>query len=140
MPNLNILILIIEDDKYMNETLCEVLESEGYNVDSVLNAPDAISKIKHSRKNYHVLILDYNLGHLQGINGIDIYEIARELNPEVKAVMISAYGKDKNTKEKALSKGINMFLDKPFLITDLVDAVDDLSRDFSEDSRPINIH
>lgn len=51
MPNLNILILVIEDDKYMNETLCEVLESEGYNVESALNALDAINKIKHSDKN-----------------------------------------------------------------------------------------
>jgi CheY-like chemotaxis protein len=126
MQNLN--VLIIEDDKYMNETLCEVLDSEGYNVDFALNALDAINKVKQNKRKYPVLVLDHNLGHMQGINGIDIYEIAKELNPEVKAVMISAYGKNKSTKEKALSKGINTFIDKPFLITDLIDAVDDLAR------------
>jgi DNA-binding response OmpR family regulator len=139
MPNLNILILIIEDDKYMNETLCDVLKSEGYNVDSALNALDAINKIKSKKKNYHVLILDYNLEYLQGINGIDIYEIAKKTNHQVKAIMISAHANDKNIKEKALSEGINTFLDKPFLITDLVDAVDDLARDFSEEKQPVNI-
>jgi two-component system response regulator (stage 0 sporulation protein F) len=112
----------------MNETLCEVLDSEGYNVDFALNALDAINKVKQNKRKYPVLVLDHNLGHMQGINGIDIYEIAKELNPEVKAVMISAYGKNKSTKEKALSKGINTFIDKPFLITDLIDAVDDLAR------------
>lgn len=48
---MNILILIVEDDKYMNETLCEVLESEGYNVESATSALEAINKIKHSEKN-----------------------------------------------------------------------------------------
>ena len=112
----------------MNETLREVLESEGYDVEYALNALDGINKVKHKNKNYQVLVLDHNLGHAQGINGIDIYEIAKDMNPNVKAVMISAYGNDKDTKNKAFSKGINTFLDKPFLITDLVDAVDDLAR------------
>lgn len=128
MPNLNILILVVEDDKYMNETLCEVLESEGYNVESALNALDAINKIKHNDKKYHLLILDYNLQYLQGITGLDIYELAKQKDPEIKAIMISAYGRDKELKEKASTAGITTFIDKPFLITDLVDSVDDLSR------------
>lgn len=129
MPNLNILILVVEDDKYMNETLCEVLESEGYNVESALNAADAINKIIHSGKKYHLLILDYNLQFLQGITGLDIYQLAKEKDPDVQAIMISAYGRDKELKEKAAALGINSFIDKPFLITDLVDTVDDISSD-----------
>lgn len=128
MPNLNILILVIEDDKYMNETLCEVLESEGYNVESALNALDAINKIKHSEKKYQLLILDYNLQFLQGITGLDIFQIAKEIDPDVKAIMISAYGRDKELKDKASKVGISQFIDKPFLITDLVDTVDDITR------------
>lgn len=128
MPNLNVLILVIEDDKYMNETLCEVLESEGYYVESALNALDAINKIKHSDKKYHLLILDYNLQFLQGITGLDVFQIAKEVNPKVKAIMISAYGRDKELKDKASKMGISQFIDKPFLITDLVDTVDDIAR------------
>lgn len=128
MPNLNVLILVIEDDKYMNETLCEVLESEGYNVESAMNALDAINKIKHTDKKYHVLILDYNLQFLQGITGLDVFQIAKEVNPKVKAIMISAYGRDKELKDKAAKLGISQFIDKPFLITDLVDSVDDIAR------------
>lgn len=128
MPNLNVLILVVEDDKYMNETLCEVLESEGYHVESALNALDAINKIKHGDKKYDLLILDYNLQYLQGITGLDIFEIAKEVDPEVKAIMISAYGRDKELKDKASKVGISQFIDKPFLITDLVDTVDDIAR------------
>jgi CheY-like chemotaxis protein len=135
MRNLNILILIIEDDKYMNETLNEVLEAEGYKVDSAVSALEAINKIKHGGKQYHLLVLDYNLQHMQGITGLDIYDVAKELNPGVKAIMITAYGKEKDIKKKAFAKGINTFLEKPFLITDLVDAVDDLSRDRQNNNR-----
>lgn len=134
MNNLNILILIIEDDKYMNETLCDVLKSEGYNVDATVSAVEAINKIKATPTKYHLLILDYNLKHLQSITGIDIYDIAKELNPGVKAIMITAYGSDRGIRDKALARGINTFLDKPFLITDLVDAVDDLSREQLQNS------
>jgi DNA-binding NtrC family response regulator len=128
MPNLNILILVVEDDRYMNETLCEVLESEGYNVESATNALDAINKIKHNETKYHLLILDYNLQYLQGITGLDIFEVAKLKDPGIKAIMISAYGRDKELKEKAITAGISTFIDKPFLITDLVDSVDDISR------------
>jgi DNA-binding NtrC family response regulator len=136
MPNLNILALVVEDDKYMNETLCEVLESEGYNVDSSISAIDAINKLKHGDMKYDLLILDYNLQFLQGITGLDIFEIAKESDPNVRAIMISAYGRNKEIKEKAYSKGIKVFLDKPFMITDLVDAVDDLAREITESRVP----
>lgn len=138
MPNLNILALVVEDDKYMNETVCEVLESEGYNVDSSISAIDAINKLKHGDMSYDLLILDYNLQYLQGITGLDIFELAKESDPEVKAIMISAYGRNKEIKEKAYSKGIKVFLDKPFMITDLVDAVDDIARDVLENKSRIN--
>ena len=122
----NILILIVEDDKYMNETLKEVLEDEGYNVESSLTVPEAITKIKHSQKKFHLLLLDYNLQFLSGVTGLDIYQIAKETNPAVQAIMISAYG-DKKIKEKAREKGITTFLDKPFKINELTDAVNKLT-------------
>lgn len=135
MPNLNVLILIVEDDKYMNETICEVLESEGYNVESANTALNAINKIKHGKQVFHILVLDYNLEHLSGINGLDVFEIAKEVNTNVKGIMISAYGRDRNLRVKALSSGIDTFLDKPFLITDLVDTVDDLARDLAVEGK-----
>jgi DNA-binding response OmpR family regulator len=125
MKNTN--ILIIEDDKFMNETLCEVLESENYNVDSAMSALEGISLINNNPHKYDVLVLDYNLQHIQGINGIDIFNIARDKNSGVKAIMVSAYGKESEIKNKALNSGISVFLDKPFLINDLLDEIENLS-------------
>ncbi|MDD5360572.1 MAG: response regulator [Ignavibacteria bacterium] len=126
MSKINYLILVVEDDLYMNETICDVLEAEGYKVECVLNASDAINKIKSNDKKYHLLILDYNLQYLNGISGLDIFTIAKEKDPDIKAIMISAYGRDKGIKERASSLGISAIIDKPFLITELIDTVDDI--------------
>jgi CheY-like chemotaxis protein len=121
---MNILILIIENDKYMNETLQYVLKSEGYNVKSSLNALEAIKILKSSGNKYDLLIVDYNLQYLKGINGFDIYEIAKENNPDLKAIMVTAYASDKKIKKEAMSKGIDVLIEKPFLISDLIDAIE----------------
>ena len=126
---MNILILIAEDDNYNNKALCEVLESEGYNVETALNSLDAINKVKHNEKTYQLLILDYNLQDLQGTTGLDIFEMAKENDPNIQAIMISSYGEDKGLKEKVHNSiGIRAFVDKPFLTTDLIDTVDDILR------------
>ncbi len=124
--NKNIQVLIVEDDVYMNETLCEVLENEGYHVFSADSAFEAIKKINNINSNYNLLILDYNLGNFNGVTGIDIYNLVKEKFSDIKAVMISAYG-NKKTKDLANKCGITTFLDKPFLITDLLKAVKSIS-------------
>ncbi len=120
--NQNLPVLIVEDDKYMNETLCEVLESEGYKVESALSAAEAIKKLNDKSKKFYLLILDYNLGSFNGVTGIDIYNIVKDKFKDIKAVMISAYG-NKKIKDTASNCGVNIFLDKPFLITDLLSAL-----------------
>jgi two-component system, response regulator, stage 0 sporulation protein F len=134
--NINIMVLIIEDDRYMNETLTEVLEDEGYNVESCLTVLNAINKIKHNDKIYHLIIADYNLQFFTGVNGLDIFELAKDKNPYVKGIMISAYG-DRKIREKASQKGIEVFFDKPFQINELIDAVNRINDEISHDSKYI---
>ncbi len=111
-------VLLVEDDKYMNEILKEFIESEGMNVETSINYNDAVKKISNNNTNYDILILDYNLDKKEGKNGIDIYEKVKSINPGVKAIMISAYG-NKIIKKNAYNKGIKYFLDKPFMFEEL---------------------
>jgi DNA-binding NtrC family response regulator len=134
---MHIKILIVEDDKYMNETLKEVLEGEGMIVDSSLGAIDALNKIVHYSKNYDLLILDYNLQHLNDVSGIDVFEVAKKINPKIIAIMISAYN-NRDIKEKAYSKGITKFIEKPFMIKDLIENIKEISTDFSGGKGMVN--
>ena len=120
-------ILIVEDDKYMNETMQELLEDEGYKVEAAADVLCAINKIKNSEKKYKLLILDYNLQFLTGINGLDIFELAKEKYPDTPAILISAYS-NREMIEKARHAGIAVFISKPFKISEFISAVAQVSR------------
>jgi DNA-binding NtrC family response regulator len=122
---LNILVLIVEDDKYMNEILCDLLNTNICGVESAYGALDAIDKITRDDKQYQLVVLDYNLGNLRGITGIDIYDIIKSKNEHIKAIMISAHA-NKEVIKKAMDKGINVFLEKPFLVTELLNSVHEM--------------
>ena len=122
---LNILILVVEDDKYMNEILSDLLNTNMCGVESAYGALDAVDKITRDDKQYQLVVLDYNLGNMHGITGLDIYDIIRSKNEHVKAIMISAHA-NKEIKKKAFDKGINFFLEKPFLVTELLNSVHEI--------------
>jgi DNA-binding NtrC family response regulator len=122
---LNILVLIVEDDKYMNEILCDLLNTNICGVESAYGALDAIDKITRDDKQYQFVVLDYNLGNLRGITGLDIYDIIKSKNNRVKSIMISAHA-NKEIKKMAMEKGINVFLEKPFLVTELLNSAHEI--------------
>ena len=120
-------ILVVEDDKFMNETIQELLEDEGYKVEASEDVLSAVNKINHADKQYKLLILDYNLQFLSGVNGLDIFELAKQRFPGIQAILISAYT-DRGMIEKARRAGVTMFISKPFRISDFVNAVAQVSR------------
>ena len=120
-------ILIVEDDRYMNETMQELLEDEGYKVEVSKDVLSAVNKIKHSDKKFKLLILDYNLQFLSGVNGLDIFELAKEKYPNIHAILISAYT-NREMIEKARKAGVAVFISKPFKISVFINAVAQVSR------------
>lgn len=129
-------VLLVEDDKYMNLTLSGFLEEEGYDIVSAVSANEAIEKIQENHKAYSLVILDYNLGNLSGMTGLDILQKMKSVNPDVKSILITAYS-DKKIKDLAKSAGIDVFINKPFLLDDILDAVASLTNDNSKKSEII---
>ena len=121
----NIFILIVEDDKYMNEILYDLLNSDISKVDSSYTALDAINKLSEDDKKYQLVILDYNLGNMKGITGLDVYDIVKVKNPKVKSIMITGHA-TREIKKQAIAEGINVFIEKPFSITELLNSVHDM--------------
>jgi len=113
-------ILIVDDDKYMCKSLAYVLKNEGYGVDSVTDGNSALNMLV--RKEFDLVLLDYKLSGVQEMNGLWVYEKVKEVKPSVKAIMISGYG-DSKVKEKARELGVKYFIDKPFLIRNLLTRV-----------------
>lgn len=114
----NIKILLVEDDIYMNRIIKNYMESEGYEIDTALSYKSALKNIYDGSIKYDVLIVDFRLGDENGKTGLDFHDKARKKIPELKTIMISAFG-SYQLKKDAFKKGIDKFLDKPFFLEDL---------------------
>ena len=63
----NAKILIVEDDKFLRELYCDILENEHYTVDQASDGEEGLKKI--TQGGYDIVLLDVVLAK---INGIDI--------------------------------------------------------------------
>jgi CheY-like chemotaxis protein len=106
-------ILIVEDEAVVRESVRDWLIDDGYDVDVAENGDEALEKIK--KEEFGVIVLDLKL---PGIDGLQVFEHAKELKPETKGVIITAYP-SKETQEKAKRLGLLDYLSKPFKVEDL---------------------
>ncbi len=106
-------ILLVEDETVVREALRDWLIEDGYDVDVAENGEEALKKIKEEE--FGVIVLDLKL---PGIGGLQVFEEAKELKPETKGVIITAYP-SKETLEKAKGLGLLDYLSKPFKAEDL---------------------
>jgi len=106
-------VLLVEDETVVRESVRDWLVEDGYDVECTETGEEALERIK--RQEFGVIVLDLRL---PGIDGLQVFEQAKELKPETKGVIITAYP-SKETREKAQRLGLLDFLAKPFKVDDL---------------------
>ena len=106
-------ILIVEDEAVMREGVRDWLIEDGYDVECVETGEEALQRMKEEE--FGVIVLDLRL---PGIDGLEVYEQAKDLRPETQGIMITAYP-SKETREKARRLGLLNYLTKPFKVEDL---------------------
>ncbi|MBI9104957.1 MAG: PAS domain-containing protein [Spirochaetales bacterium] len=108
-------ILIVEDDAMVLKMSKTMLERLGYTV-LTANAPgDAIKLVESNAIRIHLIITDVIM---QDMNGRDLAEQLRIIEPESKILFMSGYTSDIIAHRGILDKGI-CFIHKPFSIQDL---------------------
>ncbi len=102
-------VLVVDDEPGIRESLCGVLEDEGYLIEAVATAEEALEQIR--RCLYEVVLLDIWLPGMDGIEALArIQEMPEADRPVV--VMISGHGTIE-TAVKATKMGAFDFLEKP---------------------------
>ena len=103
-------ILVVDDEKVIRDLVKRVLATEGYEVDTVDNATDALKKIEGKR--YNLLLIDIKM---PGMDGVELYKriqkIAKSLARRVIFITGDIMGADT---EKFLSETKVAHIDKPF--------------------------
>lgn len=110
-------LLVVDDEKLVRWTIQETMGREDFKVVAAQNGADAVEKMKTER--FDIIITDLLMPDL---NGIDVARKAREVHPETKVVMMTAYNGVLD-KEEAREAGVSDFIEKPFLINDIKHVV-----------------
>ncbi len=107
-------ILVVEDETAVRMLIVEVLEELGYRV---LPAPDDMSALSylHSAQRIDLLVSDFGL---PGLNGRQLAEVARELRPDLRVLIVTGYAAQAQVRGEFLGPGMDM-LAKPFNIDEL---------------------
>src|SRR6478735_12610800 len=100
-------ILIIDDERGIRSTLKEILEYENYSVDEAEDGEKGLEQL--AKNKYDVVLCDIKMPK---IDGMEVLERAKENNPDVPFIMISAHGTI-DTAVEATKKGAYDFLVKP---------------------------
>lgn len=100
-------ILIIDDERGIRSTLKEILEYENYTVDEAVDGENGLDLL--AKNKYDVVLCDIKMPK---IDGMEVLDRARESNPDVPFIMISAHGTI-DTAVEATKKGAYDFLVKP---------------------------
>ena len=125
-------IVLVEDEKDLNNLIKMYLEKEGYTVTSYYSGTEALNNIKISSD---LWILDIMLG--DDISGYDIIKKVREFNENVPVIFTSARDKDLD-KIIGLELGSDDYITKPYSPKELVLRVHNLiKRVYSKDNKKI---
>lgn len=101
-------LLIVEDEKYLNKTISERLTRQGYTVDSCFDGEDALYYIDNAQ--YDGIILDVMMPKL---NGFEVLRTIRDKKILTPVLMLTAKDADEDI-ITGLDTGANDYLTKPF--------------------------
>ncbi len=100
-------ILIVEDDKAILKSLKDILQLEGYSVDTAENGREAIQKSKE--KFFNMALLDIKLPDMEGTK---LLVTMHENLPKMVKIMITGYPSVENAVE-SLNRGADAYIMKP---------------------------
>ncbi|MDR1025862.1 MAG: response regulator [Lactobacillus sp.] len=108
-------VLILDDEAILLELLKDMLESVGAEVITTTKPRDAIEIYEH-KKDIDVVMLDVIMPTM---NGIEVYEEMRKINPNVKVVLMSGYTQDKRIDGIVKNQKNVEFVRKPYMIKEV---------------------
>jgi OmpR-family two-component system manganese-sensing response regulator len=110
-------IIVIEDEADISENIVMLLQNEKHTVDASLDGEDAWEKLQ--RYDYDLVILDWNL---PGMEGLDVLKKYRAQGHKTPVLFLT--GRDKiSEKLVGLDSGADDYLTKPFDLRELLARV-----------------
>lgn len=106
-------ILVVEDDKDLNKTVCSFLTHSGYETVSCLNATDAYHAL--AQNIFDLIVSDIMM---PGIDGFEFAGNVRELNEDIPILFMTARD-DIASKQRGFRIGVDDYMVKPIDLDEL---------------------
>ncbi len=106
-------ILVVDDDKMLNKTMCTYLNDCGFETKGVFNANEAYDELYNSL--YDLIISDIMM---PGIDGFELAQTVRGINKQIPILFVSAKD-DLSSKQKGFRLGIDDYMVKPIELAEL---------------------
>ena len=119
-------ILIVDDDKAILKSFKDILQSEGYLIDTAETGQEALEKTEaHS---YNLALLDIKL---PDIEGMELLVEMHEGTPKMMKIMVTGHATLENAVE-SLNLGADAYITKPVKPEELLRVVDEKLKEQEE--------
>lgn len=115
-------ILVVEDDKELNQTVCLYLEKNGFETTGCLNVNDAYNEMYGNL--FDLIISDIMMPQ---IDGFEFAQTVREMNQDIPILFMTAR-EDFESKRKGFKIGIDDYMVKPIELNELLLRIEALLR------------
>ncbi len=109
------LVLLVDDEDVVREIGSDMLKNMGMKCLTAINGSEGIDLFKKNKAAIRLVILDVEM---PGISGEKVFQVLKEIDPGVKILIASGYGKE-YLETTVFNGKIENFLAKPFNITQL---------------------
>ncbi|HQU46207.1 MAG TPA: response regulator, partial [Pirellulales bacterium] len=117
-------VLIVDDDHDLCESLWDLLRERGYRVCLAHDPSDAAKRLE--RRAHHLVLIDMKLP--QG-SGAEVFRLVRQANPQARTVLITGLRSEmEQLVEQTLSEGADAACYKPFDIPMLLKTLEKLAK------------
>ena len=110
-------ILIIEDDRNLRKALHQIMQGEGYSVESAESGELGLACLKSA--DFDLVITDLKL---PGIDGLEVLKAVRSTRPDTSLLVVTAYA-SVDSAVRAMKEGAEDYVSKPFNIDEICLAV-----------------
>ena len=105
--NVKIKVLVVDDDRRMVKTICDILKVKGYETAEAYTGEEAVEKVKAGKPD--CVLMDVRM---PGINGVEALKMIKGISPELPVVLMSAYATEELATESKV-QGAYAVLTKP---------------------------
>lgn len=109
--------LVVDDDKSMVRTLCDVLTLSGWVVTTASSGLDAVEQV--SEGSFDVVLMDVKM---PGMDGVAAFKAMKTLRPSIRVVLMTAYA-ERELLAEATREGVARIMPKPVDIRSLLGVI-----------------